>query len=221
MTRAEAGSTSTGGSDGTGPGEGRPEPGGGRVSERQGPSPVPFESPPDVVVLGMGNVLIGDDAFGPHVVRMLDAAYEFEPGVAVLDVGTPGLDLTPYIGGSRALVVVDTVAVDGPRGRIHRYVKSDLLEKPPVPRIGPHDPGLEDALFMLELDDRAPEDVVLLGVTPEKTETGIGLSPAVREAVPWAVAAVLKELKRLDRPARPASEPEEPEIWWESDRPRV
>lgn len=202
--------------DRTGPAPDAP-PGGAGIPDPVGTSadPVPFETAPDVVVLGMGNVLIGDDAFGPHVVRMLDAAYDFEPEVAVLDVGTPGLDLTPYIGGSRALVVVDTVSVDGPRGRIHRYTEDHLLEQPPVPRIGPHDPGLEDALFTLELSGRAPEDVVLLGVTPEKTETGIGLSPAVQEAVPWAVAAVLKELKRLGRPARPRPQPDEPEIWWE------
>lgn len=174
-----------------------------------------LERPPDVAVLGMGNVLIGDDAFGPHVVRMLDAAYDFDDEVAVWDVGTPGLDLTPYILDTRALVVVDTVAVDGPRGRIHRYTKEHLLEQPPVPRIGPHDPGLRDALFTLELDGRAPEEVVLLGVTPEKTDTGIGLSPAVEEAVPWAVAAVLRELKRLGRPAQPSPDPDPPEIWWE------
>ena len=51
---------------------------------------------PLVRVLGLGNVLMGDDALGPWVVHHLVSTYDFPPEVAVVDVGTPGLDLVPY-----------------------------------------------------------------------------------------------------------------------------
>ena len=41
----------------------------------------------------LGNELMGDDGFGPQVIRALEAAYEFEPRVVLYDLGTPGLDL--------------------------------------------------------------------------------------------------------------------------------
>ena len=62
-------------------------------------------------VLGLGNVLMSDDGFGPFVVRVLEATYECPPGVDVVDVGTPGLDLTPNmrVPGQRALTRATSV----------------------------------------------------------------------------------------------------------------
>ena len=51
-----------------------------------------------IAVLGLGNVLQRDDALGPYVAELLSCTFDFPPGVTVLDAGTPGLDLTPYIG---------------------------------------------------------------------------------------------------------------------------
>src|SRR5512138_763879 len=95
-----------------------------------------------VRVLGLGNVLMGDDAFGPWVIEELLARWEIPGAVSVVDVGTPGLDLTPYLGGADAVVLVDTVKADGPPGRIHVYEKRELLRLPAAPRLSPHDPGL-------------------------------------------------------------------------------
>ena len=61
-------------------------------------------------VLGLGNVLMSDDGFGPYVARVLEAFYEFPDDVEVIDVGTPGLDLTPYLG---ALPKLDDIYVPG------------------------------------------------------------------------------------------------------------
>ena len=40
-------------------------------------------------VIGLGNVLMSDDGFGPFVVRVLEAAFEWPPNVEVIDAGTP------------------------------------------------------------------------------------------------------------------------------------
>ena len=68
-------------------------------------------------MIGLGNVLMGDDAFGPWVVQTLLAEHDFPEGVAVEDLGTPGLDLTPYVTDLEALVLVDTVRADAPPAR--------------------------------------------------------------------------------------------------------
>ncbi len=62
-------------------------------------------------VLGVGNALMSDDGLGPYVVRVLEAFYEFPADVEVIDVGTPGLDLTPYLLNAVATGVTLSAAV--------------------------------------------------------------------------------------------------------------
>jgi len=168
-----------------------------------------------VAVLGLGNVLMRDDAFGPYMVRWLEARYAFPEGVTLQDLGTPGLDLHPFITGQDALIIVDTVKSDGSAGEIRTYRRDDILKHPPGPRVSPHDPGIKEALLSLEFASRGPGEVFLVGVIPGTVETGVGLSPAVRRAVEGVEQVVLGELERLGCAGRPIDSPREPDLWWE------
>ena len=170
---------------------------------------------PKVRVLGLGNVLMGDDALGPWVIEELLANWEFPENVEVVDVGTPGLDLVPYVGGADIILIVDTVKSDGPPGRICVYEREQLLARPAEPRLSPHDPGLKEVLFALTLAGSAPEDVVLVGVVPGAVEMGVGLSPAVQEAVPRAAAALVERLTTLGFAPRRRANAIPPSPWWE------
>jgi hydrogenase maturation protease len=88
-------------------------------------------------VLGLGNVLMGDDAVGPWVIEALLAGWEFPVGVSVVDVGTPGLDLTPYLAEADSVILVDTVKSDAPPGTIHVYPRETLFRMAPKPRMSP------------------------------------------------------------------------------------
>jgi hydrogenase maturation protease len=165
-------------------------------------------------VIGLGNVLMGDDAFGPWVVETLLAGYEFPDGVSVEDLGTPGLDLMPYLADVEALVLVDTVRSEAPPGTLCLYRRDEILRHPPPARLSPHDPGVKEALLTAEFSGQGPREVLLVGAVPADTATGVRLSPALRAAVPLAVSEVLRELERLGRPARRRDSPSAPDIWW-------
>jgi hydrogenase maturation protease len=169
-----------------------------------------------VRLLGVGNVLMGDDALGPYVVRVLEAEYSFPEAVEVLDVGTPGLDFTPYLAHARAVIVIDTVRSDGPPGSLRTYTRDQYLEGPPLPRTSPHEPGIREALMATELTDSSPEEILIVGVVPEVTTTGLSLSPAVQDAVPKVIECVLSELERLGLGATQKTDPDVPDIWWEA-----
>ena len=168
-----------------------------------------------VAVVGIGNVLMGDDAFGPYVIRVLQARYAFAREVDVQDLGTPGLDLTAYLTGLTALILVDTVKSKGAAGELRAYRRGDILRHAPQPRLSPHDPSLKEALLMAGLAGGGPEDVLLVGVVPGRIATAVGLSDEVRAAVEPAVAAVRAELNRLGLPAHPLGLPAPPDVWWE------
>lgn len=170
---------------------------------------------PRVAVLGIGNVLTGDDAFGPFVARTIDARYEMPDGVEVRDIGTPGLDLVPHLAGIEHVIVIDTIRAPVPPGTIRCYRTAELKARGPSARTNPHQPTLADALFLLELQGMAPQDVLLVGVVPERYDTGAPLSARVRAAVSAAVAEVARELERLGFPPQPRERPLPPGIWWE------
>lgn len=171
-----------------------------------------------VAVIGLGNILVGDDAFGPFAVRQFGALYDVDDAVRVLDLGTPGLDLAPHLEGVDALIVLDTVSADASPGSIRTYHKDDLLAKPPPQRTNPHQPGVKETILTLELEGEAPEDVLLIGVVPENVATGVGMTAVVRDAVSAALDRLAKELDRLGHAAVRREVPRDPDIWWE--RPR-
>ena len=72
----------------------------------------------NIAVIGMGNVLMGDDGFGPYVIEVLKSRYEFQPSTHVMDVGTPGLDLSPYLGNVDA-ATKQTVMASGIAEALH------------------------------------------------------------------------------------------------------
>lgn len=165
-------------------------------------------------VLGLGNVLMSDDGFGPFVARVLDATYTAPPNVEFVDVGTPGLDLTPYLLDAEAVIFVDTVTSKGRPGQIRTYDRADILRHPPQTRTGGHDPALKEALLTVDAAGKGPRTVKLVGVIPAWIATGVALSPEVEASVGYAIMAVVDELERLGvqlvRRARSAR----PDIWW-------
>ena len=134
-------------------------------------------------IIGIGNVLAEDDAVGPHVVRVVEARWTLPPGVAALDAGTPGYDLTAFLAGLDAVVLVDAVRAAGSPGEIRTFDKAALLEKPPILAVSPHEPGVREALLNAEFMGVIPPAVRLVGVIPARTGSGIGLSDAVRAGV--------------------------------------
>jgi hydrogenase maturation protease len=164
---------------------------------------------------------MSDDGLGPAVLRAFDEQYVVGPDVSVVDLGTPGLDLSPWLADADRVILVDTVKAPLPPGSLRLYEKADLLQYAPGVRVSPHDPGVKETLFALEFAGRAPREVTLIGVVPAVTTMGLELSPAVDAAIPGAVLAIVAALERggVVVPRRPQPFPHEP--WWQHTEARV
>ncbi|MFF5018900.1 hydrogenase maturation protease [Streptomyces sp. NPDC001165] len=151
----------------------------------------PARSP--LLVAGVGNIFLGDDAFGPEVIRALDGR-PLPPGVRVRDFGIRGMDLAyALLDGCATAVLVDAA----PRG--HRPGTLTLIEAEPpdgtaVPEAHGMDPQKVLALAAHLGDEPLPRVLVLAcepGVLPSGDEDILpGISPPVREAVDRAVDAL-------------------------------
>ena len=149
----------------------------------------------EILVLGVGNVLMADDGIGVHVIRRL-AAEHVPDGVRMVDGGTLGLDLLPMVADARALIVVDAVDMNEQPGAV-RVLRGAELHGALGGHISPHQVGLADLLAVGRLTDGLPDQVALVGIQPGVVDVGLDLTTACAGAVAHAVAVVRTELDRL------------------------
>jgi hydrogenase maturation protease len=167
-----------------------------------------------LAVIGLGNVLLGDDGFGPFVVELLRTRYAFPPGVELLDLGTPGLGLISYLHGHDAVVIVDAVAGDGNPGDVRVYEEAELERMPAVPRVSPHDPAVAEALSIARLAGSGPHNVCLVGAVPCSLELGAGLTEAVRAAAEAAAEIVCRRIEERGFAVRRLETARVAQDWW-------
>jgi hydrogenase maturation protease len=149
----------------------------------------------DVLVAGVGNIFLGDDGFGPEVVRHLGAPEQppLPEPVRLVDYGIRGLHLSyDLLEGYSALIIVDAMPGLGRPGEI-RVVAVDpedvTASKDPH---GPDPHGMDPRAVLSGLPalGGALPPTYVVGAQPANLEEGIGLSDPLRAAVPVAGAAI-------------------------------
>jgi hydrogenase maturation protease len=160
-----------------------------------------------ILVAGIGNVFLSDDAFGVEVAQLLsDRA--LPEGVRVEDYGIRGIHLAfDLLEGYDALVLIDAVPMGEPPGTLA------LIEPEPAPLSRPTFEG--GALLAVDAHTMSPDIVfatlarlggsvdriVIVGCQPGDLDEGIGLSPAVQEAVSAAIDLCLEVVAEIAQPA--------------------
>ena len=154
-----------------------------------------------ILIAGVGNAWLQDDAFGAEVARRLRER-ELPSGVSVMDVGTSGLDLAyEVMRGYSALVIVDVSKQGGEPGTL--YVID--VERDDVPAeiedgesIDPHSMDPMTMLRFVRVTGGWPGRVVVIACEPAVVEeVGLGLTPAVEAVVEQAMALVLETVEEL------------------------
>lgn len=168
---------------------------------------------PSALILGVGNVLLGDEGIGIRVVEELENRYAFPEEVMVLDGGTAGIELLRFIEGRDLLIVIDAMRADLAPGTVFRIEDQDVPKRF-MSRISPHQIGLSDLLAAGILTDQIPKRMVLFGIEPESLETGIVLSDSVNGSVDKIINAILKELDDTGFPPPTARTPPGTSSFW-------
>ena len=164
-------------------------------------------TPARVLVVGVGNVLHGDDGFGVEVVRRL-GDQRLPPGVAVAETGIGGIHLVhELMAGYDGLVVVDAVDRDRAPGTV-MVIDAEVIDVGGLPVDERHDlladmhlATPERALMVAKAAGVLPERTIIVGCQPAEVDTlGIGLTSVVNDAVDRAVAEVERCVRELITP---------------------
>ncbi len=179
-----------------------------------------MNTPQRICIIGLGNVLLGDDGFGPLAVEMFRCWYKCGSNVEILDLGTPGLDLAPYLYGADLVVIADAVQADEKPGTLRIYFEADILDRRGQLRVTAHDPGVQECMAQLRIAGHAPSELIIIGVVPDSCGLGPGFSSAVLRASSAAVDSIARLLAERAVDCRRRPRPAQPNLWWlPADRP--
>ena len=174
-----------------------------------------------VVIAGIGNVLLGDDGVGPFAIKELESQYDLPDNVELADLGTLALDLPVRLGGSAAVILVDSAKFGGAAGDMRLFRKQEILRRPPRAHVDPIAPPLRESISLMESMGQMPRELLLIGMQGCRFEPGAGLSRPVRHCIPHIIDAVLRELRRLDLCYAPKASLKPRGFWWDSLRLRL
>ncbi len=170
------------------------------------------------LILGVGNVLLHDEAIGVWVAEWLKRKFDFPQDVTIVEGGTLGLDLLPCLVGVERLLLVDAVKLGKRPGEIVR-LEGDEIPRALALKVSPHQVGVADLLASARLSGYEPSSVVLWGMEPKWLEPGLGFSQTVARALPSLVDEVLGELRRWKLVARPRRSDAPTPLWWTTPKP--
>jgi hydrogenase maturation protease len=146
------------------------------------------------LLLGIGNILLKDEGVGVHVVNAMKEGCTFSPEVEIIDGGTLGLDLLPFIEGKEGLLIIDAVNF----GKAPGYI--GILENEEIPstmftRMSVHHIGLADVLFSAELLDIKPAHICLIGIQPQSLDVGLDMTDCIAGKVEELITLAISKLK--------------------------
>ena len=148
------------------------------------------------IVLGVGNLILGDDGVGVHVANELKKQIK-DPNITVDEAITGGMNLLDLILGYDKAVIIDAVkSEEYKEGTVKRIPISDFNT---MHSCNPHDVSLSEAIKMARKlgETKIPSEIVIIGIILKEIpcEFGEKLSKDIAAAVPKAVEMTLNEIK--------------------------
>jgi len=156
------------------------------------------------LVLGLGNILMGDEGIGVYVVRELEKL-PLPLDVECLDGGTGAFTLLDPLESAGRIILIDAADDDNPIGTVTRTTPRFSRDYPPT--LTAHDVGMKDLLDVFYIHG-SHHEIVLFAITINpKQPIRMSLSPVAEQAVAVAIRMILDELQATAHAAVAAAVP--------------
>jgi hydrogenase maturation protease len=145
-----------------------------------------------VAVIGIGNILMGDEGAGIMVIEELEKR-RFSGDITFIDAGTAFFSIVSTLRDYDKLIIVDAVYGGGKAGTIYRFGVDDVAAREDR-GLSLHDFGVLESIQLERIVARFPRDVVFYGIEPESVSLSLNVSFVCRKAVMCAVQKIIDEL---------------------------
>ncbi|NLP57865.1 hydrogenase maturation protease [Lutibacter sp. B1] len=147
-----------------------------------------------VLVMGVGNYLMGDEGIGVHVIQQMDKL-NLPKNVDILDGGTGGFLLLSCFEAYATIIFVDATMDGKPEGTISLIRPKFASDFPSA--LSVHDVGLKDMIEAVYLMEKVPDIHLFTVSIKELTPMTIELNPKVKQAIPKLIEQILKLSEEL------------------------
>ncbi len=151
------------------------------------------------VIIGIGNPILGDDAAGLHVARILKRMIR-GGNVTVKESSEGSFDIVEEMIGFDKAIIVDTIQSEKlPRGEIVKLTPNDLMGK--VHLVNLHDIDIVTALKIYEetIPEKFPREIIIYAIATDRSRTfSEEMSGEVEKAVNKLAKTLLKEVSKVD-----------------------
>lgn len=150
--------------------------------------------PCELLVIGCGNILRGDDAVGPVLIRHLFTR-GVPAGVRLVDGGTAGMDVAFGMRGAARVVIVDASATGAAPGTVYRVPAEELSELPPIDGLHTHNFRWDHALSFSSwlLGPQKPSDITVFLVEAGQLQPGSELSAPVAAGMETVIGLIERD----------------------------
>lgn len=142
----------------------------------------------DTLILGIGNILWADEGFGVRCVETLNARFDFDDNVRLMDGGTQGLFLLPWVSSVARLLIFDAIDYGLAPGELRIIRDDDVPQYMGAKKVSMHQTGFQEVLMSARLLSDRLQQLALIGIQPEQLDDyGGSLRDGIRQRIPEAV----------------------------------
>ena len=150
-----------------------------------------------IIILGIGNPILGDDGIGIHVVQKLKKQLGDRSDIVIDEAMTGGMNLLDAIIGFDKAILIDAVHLtDYEIGEVKCFYLQDLGT---IHSCNPHDVSLIESIQLAKTlgEEKIPDEISIIGIVLHQLPTDFSeeLSPMVASAIPKAIQMVFNEIK--------------------------
>ena len=142
---------------------------------------------PQILVVGVGNPYRHDDGIGIEIIKILKT--ENNPNLVILDGGTDGLSLFDQLFLYERAIIIDAVFMGEISGTVKLFSPKEARSQINSDALSTHGFGLAELLKLVE-EFAIKTEIKIIGVQPENTDFGEGLSDVVKNKIPHILSLI-------------------------------
>ena len=149
-------------------------------------------------LIGLGNILMQDEGIGVHAVKAVQERFEVPPELEIVDGGTAGLNLLPFLEGRDRVLFVDAVDFGREPGFMGELANNDIPALFGKDKSSLHHVGLAEVLALARLLEILPQEICLIGIQPKAMEPSLELTALLQGKLEVLIAHISDKLREWD-----------------------
>ena len=161
---------------------------------------IDYQEDKKIGILGVGNILLSDEGFGPHFIDYLEKNYIYSDEIEIIDGGTAGIMLSSFVENKEIIFIIDVVNIESEPGDIYLFSHEEITAKNIQSSLSAHQVGLSEIITLNNFANiEAPKKIEYITIVPKSLEEGVGLTSCLENKMREVLEILNKKLLQIDK----------------------